>query len=30
VLQTLRRRLRIGPRLRALLGKSKPGDANFG
>lgn len=29
-LQGLRRRLRLGPRLRALLGRPKPGDANFG
>jgi hypothetical protein len=28
--QSVRRRLRLGPRLRALLGRSLPGDANFG
>lgn len=29
-LQRLRRRLRIGPRVRSILGRAKPGDANFG
>lgn len=30
LMQLVRRKLRLGPRIRALLGRSKPTDANFG